>query len=218
MPSPEKPNPPDGPARPAARLLGADDERVQPSDRDAWRAWLAANHATARGAWAVTYRRSSGKPVVEYDELVEEALCFGWIDSRPGRLDDERTMLRFTPRKRGGTWSRPNKERVERLIAEGRMAPAGMRAVEAAQADGSWDALNEIDELRVPDDLVAALAADPAAARGFAAMSPSLKKPILFWVASAKRDETRRRRIAEILRYVAVGRSPLEWPRRPLEG
>ncbi len=218
MPSPEKPNPPEGPGARVARLPGADDERVQPADRAAWRAWLAANHATARGAWAITYRRSSGKPVVDMVELVEEALCFGWIDSRLSPLDDERTMLRFTPRKRGGTWSRSNKERVERLIAEGRMAPAGMRAIEEARADGSWDLLTEIDELRVPDDLAAALAADPAAARGYSGMSPSLRKAILFWVASAKRDETRRRRIEETVRYVAVGRSPLERPRRPLEG
>jgi uncharacterized protein YdeI (YjbR/CyaY-like superfamily) len=202
---------------PAPRQVGADDERFQPADRAAWRAWLAANHATATGVWAVTYKRTAGKPVVGYDDLIEEALCFGWIDSRPGKLDDERTMLRFTPRRKGSVWSRPNKERVERLIAAGSMTPAGLRAVEAARDDGSWDALNEVDALLVPPDLAAALAEDPAAARGFASISASTKKPILFWVASAKRPETRERRIAEVLRYVAAGRSPLEWPRRPLE-
>jgi uncharacterized protein YdeI (YjbR/CyaY-like superfamily) len=169
------------------------------------------------GVWAVTYKRAAGKPVVGYDDLVEEALCFGWMDSRPGKLDDERSMLRFTPRKRGSAWSRPNKERVERLIADGTMSPAGLRLIEAARADGSWDALNDVDELRVPDDLAAALAGNPAAARGFVALSPSMQKPTLFWVASAKRPETRARRITEILRYAAVGRSPLEWPRRPLD-
>jgi uncharacterized protein YdeI (YjbR/CyaY-like superfamily) len=203
--------------RPASRPVGVDDERFQPVDRAAWRAWLAANHATATGVWAVTYRRAAAKPVVGYDELVEEALCFGWIDSRPGSLDEERTMLRFTPRKRGSVWSRPNKERVERLIADGSMTAAGLRAIEAARADGSWDALNDVDALVVPVDLAAALAGDAAAARGFGAMSPSVQKPILFWVTSAKRPETRARRITEILRYVAVGPSPLEWPRRPLD-
>jgi len=197
---------------------GADDERFQPADLVAWRAWLAANHATATGVWVVTYRRTAGKPVVAYEDLVEEALCFGWIDSRPGKLDDERTMLRFTPRKRGSVWARTNKERVERLIAGGRMTEAGLRAIDAAKADGSWKALDDVDELRMPDDLAAALAGDPAAARGFDALSASAKKPLLFWVTSAKRPETRARRIAEVLRYVAVGRSPLEWPRRPLEG
>ena len=203
--------------RPPRRPVGAGDERFQPSDRAAWRAWLAANHAASSGVWATTYRRAAGKPVVSYEDLVEEALCFGWIDSRPGKLDDERTMLRFTPRKRGSAWSRYNKERVERLIANGSMAPAGLAAIESARADGSWDALNDVDQMRVPEDLAAALAGDPAASRGFKAMSDSTKKPILFWVVSAKREETRKRRIAEILRYVAVGRSPLEWPRRPLE-
>ena len=203
--------------RPTPRPVGADDERFQPADRAAWRAWLAANHATATGVWAVTYRRTAGKPVVAYEDLIEEALCFGWIDSRPGKLDEERTMLRFTPRKRGSVWSRPNKERVQRLIADGSMTSAGMRAIEAARADGSWDALNDVDDLLVPPELAVALAAVPAALKGFEAMSPSAKKPILFWVTSAKREETRARRIEEIVRYVAVGRSPLEWPRRPLE-
>ena len=182
----------------------------------AWRAWLGANHATAGGVWIVTFKRTSGKPVVGYEGLVEEALCFGWIDSQLSKVDDERTMLRFTPRKPGSTWARTNKDRVERLIADGRMTGAGLRAIEAAKADGSWNALDEVEELRTPVDLAAALAGDPAAARGFEALSDSAKKPILFWVASAKRPETRARRIAEVLRYVAVGRSPLEWPRRPL--
>ena len=205
------------PGRPAARPVGADDERFQPADRAAWRAWLAANHATAKGVWAVTYRRGVGKPVVSYEDLVEEALCFGWIDSTGGTLDDERRMLRFTPRRRGSVWAKSNKERVERLIADGSMTPAGLRAIETAREDGSWDVLNDVDALVVPDDLAAALAGDAAAARGFGAMSASVRKPILFWVISAKRPETRARRIAEILRYVAVGRSPLEWPRRPLD-
>lgn len=215
MPAPEMPASPE--STPARRTVGADDERFQPADRAAWRAWLVANHATATGVWAVTYRRTAGKPIVTYEELVEEALCFGWIDSQLGRLDDERAMLRFTPRKRGSAWSRSNKERVERLNADGRMTAAGLRIIEAARGDGSWDALNDVDDLLVPDDLAAALAGNPAAARGFEAMSASMKKPVLYWVTSAKRPETRARRIAEVLRHVAVGRSPLEWPRRPLE-
>jgi uncharacterized protein YdeI (YjbR/CyaY-like superfamily) len=165
----------------------------------------------------VTYKHTSGKAVVAYDDLVEEALCFGWIDSRPGKLDDERTMLRFTPRKQGSTWAQTNKARVERLVADGLMAPAGLRAIEAAKTDGSWDALNDSDALRVPDDLATALDANPAAARGFEALGRSARKAIIFWATSAKRPETRARRIAEIVRYAAVGRSPLEWPRRPLE-
>jgi uncharacterized protein YdeI (YjbR/CyaY-like superfamily) len=213
----EPPVPSSASTPPASRPVGADDERVQPASRAAWRAWLEANHATARGAWAVTYRRTSGRPVVPYDDLVEEALCFGWIDSRGDRLDAERTMLRFTPRKRGSTWARTNKARVERLVADGLMTPAGMRVIEEAKADGSWDALNDSDALRVPEDLADELSRNPAAARGFAALSPSARKAIIFQVTSAKRPETRARRIADVVRYAAVGRSPLEWPRRPLE-
>lgn len=165
----------------------------------------------------MTYKRSSGKPVVAYEDLIEEALCVGWIDGQARALDDTRTMLRFTPRRKGGTWAKTNKARVERLLAAGLMAPAGLRAIEAAQADGSWDALTDSDALVVPDDLAAALAADAAAARGFDALPPSAKKPVLFWVTSAKRAETRARRVAEVVRHAAIGRSPLDWPRRPLE-
>ncbi len=194
----------------------AEEEQFQPVDRAAWRAWLAANHATARGVRAVTYRRSAGRTTVTYDELVEEALCFGWIDSRADRLDEQRTMLRFTPRKVGSSWSRSNKARVERLVAEGRMTPSGLLPIEAAKADGSWLALDDADALIVPADLAAALAGHPLAGAGFDALGASMRKQILFWVTSAKRPETRARRIAEVLRYAAVRRSPLEWPRRPL--
>lgn len=196
---------------------GVDEERFQPADRAAWRAWLTANHTTATGTWVVTYRRSTGKPIVAYEDLIEEALCFGWIDGLARGLDEERSMLRFTPRRRGGTWAKTNKARVERLLAAGLMTPAGLRAVEAAKADGSWDALADSDALVVPDDLAAALAADEAAARGFDALTPSAKKPVLYWVTSAKRPETRARRVAEVVRYAAAGRSPLEYPRRPLK-
>jgi len=233
VPTPDEPRTPPrqslGDARPPApapraaarsavrRSPGADDERFQPADRAAWRAWLEGNHVSTGGVWVVTFKRASGRPVIAYEDLVEEALCFGWIDSRPGKLDDERTMLRFTPRKPGSVWAHSNKERVERLVADGRMTAAGLRVIEAAKADGSWNALDDADELRMPADMAAALAGDPAAARGFETLSASAKKPILFWVTSAKRPETRARRIAEVLRYAAVGRSPLEWPRRPLE-
>ena len=215
-PPPDQPSPPRSGGEQRRPAIGADDERFQPVDRAGWRAWLEANHASASGVWVVTYKRGSGRPVVAYDDLVEEALCFGWIDSRPGKLDDERTMLRFTPRKKGSVWAATNKTRVERLLAAGLMAPAGLRAIEAARADGSWDALADVDAMRMPDDLAVALAAAPEAARGFEALGASMKKPILFWVTSAKRPATRARRIEEVVRYAAAGRSPLEWPRRPL--
>jgi uncharacterized protein YdeI (YjbR/CyaY-like superfamily) len=124
---------------PAADTAGAEGT-FYARDRGAWRAWLEANHATAAEVWLLFYKRHTAEPCVTLDEAVEEAMCFGWVDSLLRRIDDRRHKLRFTPRKPGGQWAQSNKDRVERLTAEGRMAPAGLAAVEAAKADGSWDA------------------------------------------------------------------------------
>jgi uncharacterized protein YdeI (YjbR/CyaY-like superfamily) len=159
-------------------------------DRDEWRQWLAANHSTATGIWLIYYKKESGRPRVSYDEAVEEALCFGWVDSRPNAIDDEKFKQLFSPRK-------INKARVEKLIAEGRMTPAGLAKVEAAKQDGTWSALDEVEELKVPDDLQGALDANPTAKQYFDAFPPSSKKNILWWIESAKRPETRAKRVEE---------------------
>lgn len=191
-------------------------ERVQVTSREEWRAWLEARHATSPGIWLVTFKKRSGGPHVPWDDVVEEALCFGWIDSTPNKLDDERSMLLLTPRKAKSPWSRINKARVERLLAAGCIAPPGLAAIEAAKADGSWTALDAVEAMRMPEDLATALAADAAAQAGFDAFTPSAKKPLLWWVESAKRAETRSRRIAEIVRASAEGRNPLAF--RPKAG
>jgi uncharacterized protein YdeI (YjbR/CyaY-like superfamily) len=178
----------------------ADHERLHPQTRSEWRAWLEAHHSTSPGVQLVQWRRSTGRQELSYDELVEEALCFGWIDSKAATLDADRSTITMTPRRPGGTWARSNKERVERLIADGRMTEAGLRVVEAAKADGSWTVLDDVDALFVPDDLGRALAADDQARRHFDAFPPSAKKMILYWVKTAKRPETRQRRIAETVR------------------
>jgi uncharacterized protein YdeI (YjbR/CyaY-like superfamily) len=165
-------------------------------DRETWHRWLAENHATASGAWLVTWRRGQG-PALPYEDAIEEALCFGWIDSRGGKLDERRSRLYFAPRKPRGTWAASNKARVERLIADGRMQPAGLAAIERAKANGSWSTLDDIDREIVPDDLAAAFAAHPPAADAFAAFPPSARRMILFWIAQAKRPETRAARILE---------------------
>ncbi len=174
-----------------------------PGSRHEWRAWLEANHASVRGVWLTLARKNSGLQGVGYEEAVEEALCFGWIDSKQKPLDAQRMLLVFTPRKPGGMWAKSNKERVERLIAEGRMAPAGLVAIEQAQADGSWHALDGFDDLTIPDDLAAAFAANEPAARNFAAFSPGARRTYLWWIKTAKRRQTRARRIAETVRLVA---------------
>jgi uncharacterized protein YdeI (YjbR/CyaY-like superfamily) len=171
---------------------------VEVQDRATWRAWLAAHHATASGAWMVTWRRGSGHPALDYEDAVEEALCFGWVDSTGGRVDDQRSKLYFAPRKPRSMWAASNKARVERLIASGLMTPAGLAAIEAARANGSWTVLDSVERLEVPDDLAAALDAQPNAANSFAAFPPSARKQLLAQVALARRPETRAARIARI--------------------
>jgi uncharacterized protein YdeI (YjbR/CyaY-like superfamily) len=171
----------------------------QPEDRAAWRDWLQANHATARGVWLVSWRPRSGRPpAVDYEAAIEEALCFGWVDSTGGTLDDERGKLYFAPRKPRSPWAASNKARVERLIADGRMAPAGMAAIERAKANGAWEILDSSERLEVPDDLAAALDGRPPAAANFAAFPPSTRKMLLGWVAVAQRPATRAARIAKV--------------------
>ena len=169
---------------------------VPADDRATWRAWLAANHATVRGAWLVTWRRGHG-PVLAYEDAVEEALCFGWVDSTAGRVDDRRLKQYFAPRKPGSSWAATNKARVGRLLAAGLMAPAGVAAVERAKADGSWTSLDEIEQGVVPDDLAAALAAHPPAAVNLEAFPKSVRRAILAWIAAAKRPGTRASRVRE---------------------
>ena len=171
---------------------------VHADDRETWRAWLEANHATARGAWLVTWRPGSGRVGLGYDAAVEEALCFGWVDSTAGRLDDRRSRLYFAPRRPRSPWAATNKARVERLTAEGRMAPAGLAAVERAKTNGSWEVLDSAERLEVPDDLAAALDARPPGAANFAAFPASTRKQLLGWVAPAVRPATRAARVAKV--------------------
>ena len=179
-----------------APLLHAD-------DREAWHRWLAANHATARGVWLVTWRARTGRPRLEYEDAIEEALCFGWVDGTGGTLDAERGRLYFAPRRPRSVWAASNKARVARLAAAGRMAPAGLAAVERAKRDGSWTLLDAAERLEVPDDLGAALAARPSATDNFAALPPSARKMALGWIATAKRPETRDRRVVAVAEAAA---------------
>ena len=169
---------------------------VTADNRATWRAWLEANHASASGAWLVTWRKGQG-PVLDYGEAVEEALCFGWVDSTGGRVDERRTKLYFAPRKPRSVWSRSNKERVERLAAAGLMRPAGLAAIERAKANGAWIALDEVEQGIVPPDLAAALEAHPPAGERFQAFPWSARRAILVWIADAKRPETRAARVLE---------------------
>ncbi|MEW5856093.1 MAG: YdeI/OmpD-associated family protein [Cyanobacteriota bacterium] len=155
------------------------------------------------------YKVKSGKPSVRYQEAVKEALCFGWIDSKVKCLDEERYMQIFTPRKPKSVWSKLNKQYIEELIEQGLMTEAGFKKIDAAKQDGSWTTLDESEALTIPMDLKQALEANEAANRNFEAFSNSLKKNILFWIDSAKRPETRLKRIEQTISSAAQNRNPL---------
>ncbi len=184
---------------------------VHPKTRDAWRDWLSEHHQQEAGVWLVTYKKATGKPRIDYDEVVEEALCFGWVDSKPAKLDDERSMLYFAPRKLGTGWSKANKERVDKLIANGLMMPSGLAKVEAAKHDGSCFRLDAVDALEIPQDLVEALAAYPNAERYFEAFPRSVKRTILEWISNARKQETRAKRIAETARLAEMNVRANQW-------
>lgn len=195
--------------------MSDDLDRFEVRSRAAWRAWLAEHHATSQGVWAVTFKKGRG-PHVSYDDVVEEGLAFGWIDSKGRKLDEDRWRLLMTPRRPASKWSRPNKERIARLTEAGLMAPAGIAAVDAAKASGTWTALDLIEDLVEPDDLRAALDADPGARRHWDAFPRSAKRAILEWIAGAKRPETRGRRVSETARLAVQDIRANQW--RPPKG
>ena len=151
-------------------------------------------------------KKSSRPDRLAYGDAVEEALCFGWIDSVVRGVDDARYVQLFTPRKAKSTWSRSNKVRVDRLLAEGLMAAAGLASIEVAKANGSWESLDAVEAFVMPEDLATALAALPGAAKRFAAFAPSARKAYLHWISQAVRPETRAKRIQEVAGHAAAGR------------
>jgi uncharacterized protein YdeI (YjbR/CyaY-like superfamily) len=180
----------------------------EPEDLADWRVWLATHHDSESEVWLV-YRKGAAARI-HYGESVEEALCFGWIDGLVRRIDEVRYVRRFTPRRPGSIWSATNKERVARVLAEGRMSDAGLRVVEAAQADGSRDRESTAEqEWDVPVELTDALAGDADAAAAFEQASPSHRRQFVTWVASAKREETRRRRADRAAGMLRRGERPM---------
>jgi len=178
-------------------------------DREAWRAWLFEHHASESELWLVYYKGAKAKTSIGYSESVEEALCFGWIDGLVRRIDDGRYMLRFTPRKPAGKWSASNKERVGRLVEEGKMAAPGRRVIEAAMKDGSWDEIPDVEkEWAMPSELQRVLDQDPEAEAAFESASPSHRRQFVMWVASAKRETTRERRSQKAAEMLRGGERP----------
>ncbi|MBD1869630.1 YdeI/OmpD-associated family protein [Cyanobacteria bacterium FACHB-471] len=184
---------------------------THPKTRSEWRTWLEQHHTRDKGIWLISYKKATGKPRFDYEEAVEEALCFGWIDNKGNKLDEERSLLWFAPRKPGTGWSKLNKERVERLIAQNMMMPAGLAKVEAAKQDGSWNALDAIEALEIPPDLETALASYGEAKQNFEAFPRSVKRGILEWIASAKRPETRAKRVNETAQLASQNLRANQW-------
>jgi uncharacterized protein YdeI (YjbR/CyaY-like superfamily) len=171
-------------------------QRVEVTSSADWRKWLLDNHTQKQGIWLVRYKKPDPRHL-SWPEAVDEALCFGWIDSVPRKLDDLRSMLLVTPRNPKSAWSGINKQKVEKLMAAGRMAPAGLKMVENAKASGTWDKLVAVEKLEMPPELFKALAASKIAQKHFDAFPPSAKRGIFDWISQAKRPETRAARIEE---------------------
>ena len=168
-----------------------------------WHHWLKDNHTQTEGIWLITYKKNSGMPYLGYNDIVEEALCFGWIDSVGRKLDARRTMLYLSPRKKGSNWSKANKDRVAKLLEQNRLQPAGIAKIERAKADGSWYFLDDVEALVVPEDLKQALFQNPPAEKYFTTFPPSVKRGILEWIKNAKRSPTRAKRISKTVELAA---------------
>lgn len=183
-------------------------ETITPKNRAAWRKWLQQNHDKKAGIWLIYYKKNVAIVTVSYVDAVEEALCFGWIDSKAKPIDDEKYMQYFGPRKANGGWSKINKARIAQLQADGLMTEAGQQVIDAAIANGTWTLLDEIEELIIPADLAAAFKKNKKARTYYDSLSRSDKRAILLWLVMAKRPETRTKRIAEVVTLASEGKKP----------
>lgn len=177
---------------------------------DEWRAWLEAHHDSSEGIWLITWKKGHG-PHLNYDDIVDLAISYGWVDSQPRVVDAAHSARLLTPRRAGSSWSRVNKQRVDRLAEAGRMAPAGYAVVASAQRDGSWTALDDVENLVEPSQLRAELDAKPDARAYWDGFPRSARRSILEWIAAAKTDPTRDKRIQQTVTEAALGRRANQW-------
>lgn len=188
-----------------------DIEIFYPTSQSEWRQWLQQNHLSKQSVWLIQYKKKSNIPTISWSDAVDEALCFGWIDSVKKSIDDEKTMQFFSRRKPKGTWSKINKEKVKRLIDEGLMSKAGLDVIEKAKENGSWTILDEVEELIIPADLEEAFKTRPDAREFFLSLSKSRRKFLLYWIVAAKRQETREKRIMEIVELTGKKQKPKQF-------
>ena len=182
-------------------------KQVHITTRSQWRRWLAENHDQEKdGIWVVFNKKQPGRPSLEYEESVEEALCFGWIDSLIKRISDDTYCRKFTPRKDGGRWSNTNKGRVDKLIQEGRMTEFGLAKIEAAKQSGSWAGdPRPVISMTIPKEVSEALARNRRARAFFERLAPTYRKQFIGWIVTAKRPETRAKRLEETLALLTKG-------------
>jgi len=192
-------------------MSGHEMDTFYPTNRMEWRKWLLENHRSRQSVWLIYYKIKSGKPSLKYDDAVDEALCFGWIDSKAKPIDDERFMQFFSKRKAKSVWSKINKEKVGRLIAEGLMTDAGLECIEIAKQNGFWSILDTAESLEIPDDLEAGFLIIPGSKDYFLSLSRSDKRNILQWLVLAKRIETRQKRITEIVELAGQRLKPKQF-------
>ncbi len=186
-------------------------ETFYPENRNEWRKWLAENHSSKQSVWLIHHKKKTGLPSVAWSDAVDEALCFGWIDSTRRSLENDMFMQFFSKRKAKSVWSKINKDKIERLTEEGLMTQAGLAVIEAAKADGSWTTLDEAEKLVIPADLTAAFQTRPGSEDFFLSLSKSSRKAILQWLLLAKQQETRQRRINEIAELAGQGLKPKQF-------
>lgn len=184
-----------------------------PKNREEWREWLRENHHSEQSVWLIYYKKQSPMHNVLYSDAVDEALCFGWIDSTRKTLDEERFTQFFCKRKPKSVWSKVNKEKVDRLISEGLMESAGLESIRIAKENGSWNSLDEAEALIVPNDLLQVLKTYSGASDFFLGLSNSSRKAILMWLILAKRPETRQNRVKQIAELAAKGQKPPQFSR-----
>jgi uncharacterized protein YdeI (YjbR/CyaY-like superfamily) len=192
-------------------MSGQEIEKICPASRQEWRIWLLENHRSRQSVWLIYNKVKSGNPTVKYSDAVDEALCFGWIDSKAKPIDDERFMQFFSKRKAKSVWSKINKEKVECLISEGLMTDAGFESVAIAKQNGSWSILDTAESLEIPHDLEAEFQKIPDAKDYFISLSRSDKRNILQWLVLAKRIETRQKRITEIVELAGQRQKPKQF-------
>ncbi len=186
-------------------------ETFTPASANEWRQWLKKNHATKKSVWLIFYKKDSGKPYIPWTEAVDEALCYGWVDSKRQSVDDMSFRQFFCRRKPNSIWSKINKEKIAHLTATGKMRKAGLEVVNRAKENGSWTLLDDVEEMMIPKDLEKAFRAHPGSKKFYQAQTKSIQKIMLGWIALAKREETRQKRIEEIASLAAQGKKPKQF-------